>query len=70
MSFFLISCNRNCTKRKLPLKIIKLETMEKAQTAPTRATIFSLFYNGEFINTDLSVCINNRFDKIITKKEK
>ena len=53
-------------KRKLPLKIIKLETMEQAQLAPSPATIFSLFYNGKFITTDLSVCIDTRFDKIIS----
>jgi predicted GNAT family acetyltransferase len=51
--------------RKLPLKIIKLETMEQAQSAPTPATIFSLFYNGKFVTTDISVCMNSRFDKII-----
>jgi len=52
-------------KRKLPLKIVKLDTMEKAQTAPTPATIFSLFYNGKFVTTDLSVCMDSRFDKIV-----
>lgn len=52
-------------KRKLPLKTIKLDTIEKAQSAPTPATIFSLFYNGKFITTDLSVCLDSRFDKII-----
>ena len=55
-------------KRKLPLKIIKLDTMEKAQSAPTPATIFSLFYNGRFITTDLSVCLDSRFDKVIGLK--
>ena len=52
-------------KRKLPLKIIKLESLEQAQSAPTPATIFSLFYNGKFITTDVSVCTDNRFDKIV-----
>jgi hypothetical protein len=51
-------------KRKLPLKIIKLETMEAAQNAPSPATIFSLFYKGKFITTDLSVCMDTRFDKV------
>jgi len=54
-------------KRTLPLKIIKLDTMEKAQSAPTPATIFSLFYNGKFITTDLSICMDSRFDKLIEK---
>jgi len=53
------------TKRKLSLKTIKLETLEQAQSAPTPATIFSLFYNGKFITTDLSVCMDSRFDKIV-----
>jgi len=39
--------------------------LEQAQSAPTPATIFSLFYNAEFITTDLSVCMDSRFDKII-----
>ncbi len=43
--------------------------MEKAQAAPSPATIFSLFYNGEFITTDLSVCLDNHFDKILKNKK-
>ena len=31
----------------IPLKIIKLETLEQAQAAPTPATIFTLFHNGQ-----------------------
>jgi len=54
-------------KRSLNLEIIKLETMEDAQNAPTPATIFSLFYNGQFITTDISACMDSRFDKIIDK---
>jgi GNAT superfamily N-acetyltransferase len=52
-------------KRQLPLKVFKLDTMEKAQSAPTPATIFSLFYKGRFVTTDLSVCMDSRFDKIV-----
>ncbi len=52
-------------KRSLPLKVIKLETMEQAQSAPTPATIFSMFYNGKFVTTDLSVCMDSRFDRIV-----
>ncbi|MCD7973403.1 MAG: GNAT family N-acetyltransferase [Candidatus Azobacteroides sp.] len=52
-------------KRKIPLRIIKLESAEEAQNSPTPATIFSLFYHGEFITTDISVCMDNRFDKAI-----
>ncbi len=54
-------------KRKLPLKIIKLETMKQAQSAPSPATIFSMFLNGKFVTTDLSVCMDSRYDKVIEK---
>lgn len=52
-------------KRNIPLKIIKLETMAEAQSAPTPATIFSLFYQGQFVTTDISACMDTRFDKIV-----
>jgi hypothetical protein len=41
--------------------------MAKAQSSPTPATIFSLFYNGKFVTTDLSVCMDSRFNKEIKK---
>lgn len=59
------SLKETMEKRGLSVKIIKLETMEQAQSAPTPATIFSLFYNGKFITTDLSACMDSRFDKIV-----
>ena len=56
----------NAAKSKdLPLKIIELETMEQAQYAPTPATIFTLFYNGKFVTTDLSACIEARLGKAL-----
>lgn len=61
------SLTETAEKRKLSLKIVKLKTMEQAQSSPTPATIFSLFYNGKFITTDLSACIDSRFDKVIEK---
>jgi hypothetical protein len=64
------SLQETANKRNIPLKIIKLETMEQAQSAPTPATIFSLFYQGRFITTDISVCMDNRFDKIISSFSK
>lgn len=51
-------------ERNIPLTIIKLETKEQAQCSPTPATIFSLFYNGKFVTTDLSVCTESKFAKI------
>ncbi len=56
--------------RNLNLEIVKFETLEEAQNSPTPATIFSLFYNGKFITTDISVCMDSRFDKIIKKEMK
>jgi len=53
--------------RGLPLEIIKLETLKNAQNAPSPATIFSLFLNGKFITTDISVCMDKRFDKVVDK---
>lgn len=50
----------------IPLKIIKLETLEEAQCAPTPGTVFSLFHNGKFVTTDLSVCAASRFSKILS----
>lgn len=61
------SLAETASKRKLEIKIIKLENIEQAQAAPTPATIFSLFYNGKFVTTDLSVCMDSRFDKIVGK---
>jgi hypothetical protein len=55
-------------ERGLVLKLIKLGTREEAQASLTPATIFSLFFNGKFITTDLSVCIAGRFDKIVLGK--
>ncbi|EPE63053.1 putative acetyltransferase [Exiguobacterium sp. S17] len=61
------SLTETANKRGLPYKIIKLETMEQAQAAPSPATIFSLFYNGKFISTDISICMDSRFDKLLDK---
>ncbi len=63
-----VELTKTAEKRKIPLKMIKLETMKQAQSAPTPATIFSLFYNGKFITTDISSCLDSRFDKIINVK--
>mgnify|MGYP006277305759 CR=1 FL=1 len=56
--------------RNLQLKVIKLKTMEEAQNAPSPATIFSLFLDGKFMTTDLSICMDSRFDKVIEKLKK
>jgi len=64
------SLKETAEKRSIPLKMIKLGTMEQAQSAPSPATIFSLFYNGKFITTDVSVCLDSRYDKIMDKTNK
>ena len=51
--------------RHLPLKTIKIETLEQARTCPSPATIFSLFLDGTFVTTDISACMDSRFDKIV-----
>ncbi len=61
------SLTETAKNRNIPLQIIKLETVEEAQNAPSPATIFSLFYNGEFMTTDISVCMDNRYDKVMSK---
>lgn len=59
------SLQETAQKRNLPLKIIKFTSMEEAKASPTPATIFSLYYNGEFVTTDLSACMDSRFDKVV-----
>lgn len=54
----------------LEVEVVKLKTMEQAQNAPTPATIFSLFSKGKFITTDISVCMDSRFDKVMAKAVK
>lgn len=61
------SLTETAQKRNLPFKVIKLKTMEDAQNSPSPATIFSLFLNGKFMTTDISVCMDSRFDKVIEK---
>ncbi|TPN88003.1 GNAT family N-acetyltransferase [Aquimarina algicola] len=56
--------------RGLQLKVIKLKTIEEAQNAPSPATIFSLFLDGKFMTTDLSVCMDSRYDKVIGRLKK
>ena len=54
-------------KRKLSLKVVKLETLEQAQSAPTPATVFSLFIDGRFVTSNLGACMDSRFDKLVRK---
>jgi GNAT superfamily N-acetyltransferase len=63
------SLTETAEKRNLNINVIKLETMKQAQSAPTPATIFSLFCDGEFITTDISVCMDSRFDRIVEKQK-
>ena len=49
----------------IQFKAIHLQSKEQAQNAPTPATIFSLFYKGKFVTTDLSACMEQRFDKAL-----
>lgn len=49
----------------IPLEIIRLETLQQAQACPSPATIFSVFYNGRFITTDMSICTASRFGRML-----
>jgi GNAT superfamily N-acetyltransferase len=62
-----VSLKETCEKRNLTPTIVKLDSLEAAQAAPTPATIFSLFIDGRFVTTDLSACMDSRFDKIVAK---
>ncbi|GGH42630.1 GNAT family N-acetyltransferase [Frigidibacter albus] len=59
------SLAETCAKRGLTPTIVKLDSVEAAQSAPTPATIFSLFLDGRFVTTDLGVCMDSRFDRIV-----
>ncbi|WP_072680296.1 N-acetyltransferase [Arcobacter sp. LA11] len=61
----LSSLKESCEKRGIDLEINKLTTKEEAQNCPSPATIFSMFYKGKFITTDISSCMDSRFDKFI-----
>ncbi|OKL42828.1 GNAT family N-acetyltransferase [Pseudovibrio exalbescens] len=52
-------------KRGLPLRIVPLTTQEEAMAAPCPSTVFDLFKDGEFVTTDLSACMDSRFDKVV-----
>lgn len=60
------SLEETAKKRSLRLTVVKLETLEQAQSSPTPATIFSLFLNGKFVTTDLSACMDSRFDRVVS----
>lgn len=62
-----VSLQQACQKRGLPLTVHKLDTLSAAQGAPTPATIFSLFVDSHFVTTDLSACMDSRFDKVVGK---
>lgn len=59
------SLRESAARRGLPLKVIKFETREEAVRSPSPATLFSLFYKGRFLTTDLSLCLDSRFDTLM-----
>jgi N-acetylglutamate synthase-like GNAT family acetyltransferase len=61
------SFKETAKKRNLNYKIIKLESCEDAKKCPTPASIFSLYYKGSFLTTDVSICMDSRFDKLMAK---
>ncbi len=61
------SLSETAANRNIPVKVIKIESADQAQSAPCPSTIFSLFYNGQFVTTDISACMDSRFDKVFAK---
>lgn len=61
------SLKESAQNRNLPLTVYKIDSLEQAQSACSPATIFSLFYNGKFVTTDLSACLDSRLDKTLAK---
>ncbi|WP_199711821.1 GNAT family N-acetyltransferase [Alginatibacterium sediminis] len=55
----------SCRNRQIELTVIKLESNEQAMLSPAPSSIFSLFYEGRFVTTDISACMDSRFDKIV-----
>ncbi len=52
-------------KRDIPIKSVYLTTVKDVQNSPAPSSIFSLFYNGKFLTTDVSVCLESKFNKTI-----
>ena len=50
----------------VPFKSIRFETTAQAQNAPSPVTIYSLFYNGEFVTSE--ILSEAKFAKIIAEK--
>lgn len=57
------SLKESLENKNLSLKLIKVDTLKKAQESISPATIFSMYYRKEFVTTDLSICMKSRFDK-------
>lgn len=55
--------------RGLSLQIVKLQSQQDAYSSPSPLpnTIFTLFIDGQFITTDVSICLDSRFDKMVSK---
>ena len=52
-------------KREIAIKSVYLKTVKDGQNSPAPSSIFSLFYDGKFLTTDVSVCLESKFNKII-----
>lgn len=61
------SLRESAAKRGIPLELVPLTSGEEARLSPAPSSIFSLFYKGRFLTTDLSVCLDSRFDRFWEK---
>lgn len=59
------SLKESAEKRGIPLHITKIESREQARDACSPATLFSMYYNGRFVTTDVSACMDSRIDKFL-----
>lgn len=53
----------------LPLHINRITSVQAAQKCPTPATIFSMYYNQNFITTDISYCASDKLLKLINQQK-
>ena len=52
----------------IPMRIVKIDSLEKAKNAPSAFTTFSLFYDGEFVTHE--ILSEKKFAKLIEKMKK
>jgi hypothetical protein len=62
-----VSLKETMEKRKISYRIHYIDSKDKAMACPSPNTIFSVFYKNKFLTTDLSICMDSRFDKALDR---